>query len=207
MVAQHEDERRRLSLELHDETAQVFSAVKLQLGIAREEVAPPQAERLGRVMELVDEGMASIRSVTEALRPSLLDDLGLLPALRALVTDFESRTGISSSFAGPESLPPLAEAAELAIFRAVQEGLSNVARHAEAERVAVRVAPVGARLEITIEDDGRGFPPAEGAAEARMGLAGMRERLAALGGEMTIAPAAGTGTRLRLTVPRPQVAP
>jgi two-component system sensor histidine kinase UhpB len=150
--------------------------------------------------------MASIRSVTEALRPSLLDDLGLLPALRALVTDFESRTGITSSFAGPESLPPLAEAAELAIFRAVQEGLSNVARHAEAERVAVRVSVGGAQLEIAIEDDGLGFTPA-GAAEERMGLAGMRERLAALGGEMTIAPAAGTGTRLRLVLPLPQVAP
>jgi two-component system sensor histidine kinase UhpB len=206
MVAQHEEERRRLSLELHDETAQVFSAVKLQLGIAREEVAPPQAERLGRVMELVDEGMASIRSVTEALRPSLLDDLGLLPALRALVTDFDSRTGITSNLSGPESLPPLAEEAELAIFRAVQEGLSNVARHAEAERVAVRVSLAGARLEITIVDDGQGFTPA-GAAEERMGLAGMRERLAALGGEMTIGPAVGTGTLLRLTLPLPQAAP
>jgi signal transduction histidine kinase len=201
MVAQHEDERRRLSLELHDETAQVFSAVKLQLGIAREEVAPPQAERLGRVMDLVDEGMASIRSVTEALRPSLLDDLGLLPALRALVTDFECRTGIPSSFSGPGSLAPLAEDAELAVFRAVQEGLSNVARHAEAERVVVQVSQSDAALQIVIEDDGRGFTPGEGDTDVRMGLAGMRERLTALGGEMTIAAVSGAGTRLRLTLP------
>jgi signal transduction histidine kinase len=207
MVAQHEDERRRLSLELHDETAQVFSAVKLQLGIVREEVAPPQAERLGRVMELVDEGMASIRSVTEALRPSLLDDLGLLPALRALVTDFESRTGITARFTGPDALPALAEGAELAVFRAVQEGLSNVARHAEAERVAVQVSQPGTELEIVIEDDGRGLTAPEGAADERMGLAGMRERLAAWGGGMTIASMVGGGTRLQLSLPLTQLTP
>jgi signal transduction histidine kinase len=201
MVAQHEEERRRLSLELHDETAQVFSAVKLQLGIVREEVPGPQATRLGRVMDLVDEGMASIRSVTEALRPSLLDDLGLLPALRALVTDFESRTGIPAGFSGPEILPGLADEAELAVFRGVQEGLSNVARHAEAERVAVEVTLSPAALHITIEDDGRGYTPQEGATEERMGLAGMRERFAALGGQVTIDHVPGGGTLLRLNLP------
>ena len=207
MVAQHEEERRRLSLELHDETAQVFSAVKLQLGIVREEVDAPQAERLGRVMDLVDEGMASIRSVTEALRPSLLDDLGLLPALRALVTDFETRTGIAATCIAPERLPPLAGEAELAIFRAVQEGLSNVARHAEAEHVAVEVSRAGADLAILIEDDGRGFAPAEGAMEERMGLAGMRERITALGGVLAVEPRSARGTRLRLTLPLAEAGP
>ncbi len=198
MVAQHEEERRRLSLELHDETAQVFSAVKLQLGIVREEVATPQADRLGRVMELVDEGMASIRNVTDALRPSLLDDLGLLPALRALVTDFEMRTGIPATFNGPDALPPLADEAELAIFRGVQEGLSNVARHAEADTAHVRVRHEGLELWIEVEDDGLGIRTADGIAEEHMGLAGMRERFAALGGTVEIEAGAGAGTRLRL---------
>jgi two-component system sensor histidine kinase UhpB len=201
MVAQHEEERRRLSLELHDETAQVFSAVKLQLGIVREEVPAPQAERLGRVMDLVDEGMASIRSVTEALRPSLLDDLGLLPALRALVTDFESRTGIPAKFTGPPALPALGDDPELAVFRAVQEGLSNVARHAEAESVTVAVALGPAGLSIQIEDDGRGFTPPDGSMEERMGLAGMRERFAALAGRVVIERAGSGGTRLTLALP------
>lgn len=201
MVAQHEDERRRLSLELHDETAQVFSAVKLQLGIVREESEAPQAQRLGRVLDLVDEGMASIRRVTEALRPSLLDDLGLLPALRALVTDFWNRTGITASFTGPESLPAIDAEAELAVFRAVQEGLSNVARHAEADAVLVQVRPVAAGLHITIEDNGRGLPQAEGDGEERMGLAGMRERLAAMGGRVVIERVATGGTRLVLELP------
>jgi signal transduction histidine kinase len=201
MIAQHEAERRRLSLELHDETAQVFSAVKLQLGMLREEVPDHQAERLGRVMDLVDDGMASIRSVTDALRPSLLDDLGLLPALRALVTDFENRTGIAASFGGPDSLPRLPDQAELAIFRAVQEGLSNVARHAESDTVTVQISNEDSCLRIAIEDRGRGFGSAEGGSEARLGLTGMRERVAGVGGSVTVETRAEGGTALRIDLP------
>jgi signal transduction histidine kinase len=201
MVQQHEEERRRLSLELHDETAQVFTAVRIQLGLVREEVPPPQADRLGRVVELVDEGMASIRSVTAALRPSLLDDLGLLPALRALVTDFEARTGVAATFEAPESLPALTEAAELAVFRAVQEGLSNVARHADAVHATVRVELADDALCLSIEDDGQGLAGADGMVGERTGLAGMRERFAALGGRVTIEGAPGGGLRLALRLP------
>lgn len=201
MVEQHEAERRRLSLELHDETAQVFSAVKLQLGIVREEVPPPQAERLARVTALVDEGMASIRSVTDQLRPSLLDDLGLLPALRALVTDFGSRTGIPTSCTLPESLPALPQLAELAVFRAVQEGLSNVARHADADHATVSLRTNDRSLVIQVEDDGRGIGEAE--VEEHTGLAGMRERFSTLGGEVILEPRADGGTRLALTLPLP----
>ena len=200
MVRQHEDERRRLSFELHDETAQVFSAVKLQLGIVREEVAQASADRLGRVMELVDDGMASIRSVTAALRPSLLDDLGLLPALRALAADFEARTGVATSFAGLETLPPLPEDAELALFRGVQEGLSNVARHADAARVTVALTEDASGLTVLLQDDGRGLNDG-GGTEERMGLAGMRERFAVQGGRVTLETAPGQGVRLRLWLP------
>jgi signal transduction histidine kinase len=203
MVRQHEDERRRLSLELHDETAQVFSAVKLQLGIVREEVPPPQAARLGRVVELVDEGMASIRSVTAALRPSLLDDLGLLPALRALVADFEARTGIATTFAGADQTPSLAEDAELALFRGVQEGLSNVARHADATTVTLELRTDGQGTTMMLQDDGHGIPVTDGEVilEERTGLAGMRERFTAQGGTITLAPSPMGGIRLTLWLP------
>ena len=203
MVRQHEDERRRISLELHDETAQVFSAVKLQLGIVREEVAPPQAARLGRVLELVDEGMASIRSVTAALRPSLLDDLGLLPAIRALVADFEARTGITTGIDGAETLPALTEDAELAVFRGVQEGLSNVARHADAASVAITLTRADGGLAVVLQDDGHGARVQDGAVvvEERTGLAGMRERFAAQGGRVTLEPAPSGGVRLTLWLP------
>jgi signal transduction histidine kinase len=195
MVRQHEDERRRLSRELHDETAQVFSAVKMQLGMLREGVDGAQRQRFDRVLALIDTGIGSIRSVTADLRPSLLDDLGLLAALRSLCAEFSERTGIGTSVALPErALPPLPEDADLALFRALQEGLSNVARHAgaAAAHVTVRAADDGApALLLTVRDDGRGLAvpadPGRWEREGHMGLVGMRERIAALGGSVTIA--------------------
>src|SRR4029077_12893157 len=124
--------RRRLSRELHDETAQVFTAVKMELGVLREGVSEAQASRLDQVLGLIDTGIRGIRSVTNDLRPSLLDDLGLVPALRSLVSDFSERSGITAALAVPDALPLLSEEAELAVFRALQEGLSNVLRHAGA---------------------------------------------------------------------------
>ena len=203
MMRQQEEERRRISLELHDETAQVFSAVKLQLGIVREEVPPPQAERLGRVLELVDDGMASIRSVTMALRPSLLDDLGLLPAIRALITDFETRTGITTAIQAVESLPPLSEDAELALFRGVQEGLSNVARHADASRVTIEVRQDAGSVAVILEDNGDGFASSGGTVqlEEGTGLAGMRERFTAQGGRVSLTVGRAGGLRLEMWLP------
>lgn len=200
MVQQHEEERRRLSLELHDETAQVFSAVKLRLGLVREQVPAPQADQLGRVVELVDAGMASIRSVTEALRPTLLDDLGLLPALRALAGDFEARTGVQTTFTGPDALPRLREVAELALFRAVQEGLSNVARHADAGMATVDLRVHDDQLTVEIRDDGAAADPVTPADE-RMGLTGMRERVAALGGGVVLERGPRQGMELRIRLP------
>jgi signal transduction histidine kinase len=211
MVRQHEEERRRLSRELHDETAQVFTAVKMQLGMLREGVADaPDGERLRgrleRVMGLIDTGIGSIRSVTNDLRPSLLDDLGLLPALRSLCADFEERSGIAVALDLPDRLPPLPEDADLALFRAVQEGLSNVARHAQAERVQVQLAQAGEALVLLVRDDGAGLPrgadPVRWEREGHVGLVGMRERIAALGGAVVLGDA-GDGAELRVTLPVP----
>ena len=193
MVEQHEEERRRLSRELHDETAQVFSAVKMELGLLRNDLPDAPAERLDRALELVDTGIRSIRSVVNDLRPSLLDDLGLLPALRSLVTDFGERSGIRVELDAPPALPPLSKDAELALFRALQEALANVVRHANARSVDVDLVVEPRALQLAVRDDGRGL--AEGRAEAaeregHMGLAGMRERIAALGGSVRV----GRGT-------------
>ena len=201
MVRQHEEERRRISLELHDETAQAFAAVKLQLGVLRESVEPALAPRMDRVLELVDTGMRSIRNVTRDLRPPLLDELGLLPALHALVEGFGERTGIAMSFAAPETLPPLPKDAELALFRALQEALSNVARHAGARSVRVVLAQDNGTLELEVRDDGHGM-----AGQPGLGLTGMHERLGALGGVMRIANAPDGGARLIVRLPLEQVA-
>ena len=206
MVQQHEEERRRLSRELHDETAQVFSAVKLQLGLMREVATPELAARLDRALELTDTGMRSIRNVTNSLRPPLLDELGLLPALRALVEDFQNRTGIAFEFRVPDALPVLSETAEVALYRALQEGLANVARHADARRVEVTISVTPSGVELCLSDDGRGLPP-NGPIESlerrgHMGLAGMRERITALGGEVTVSNGTNGGAQLIVCVPR-----
>jgi signal transduction histidine kinase len=205
MVEQHEEERRRLSRELHDETAQVFSAVKMELGILREKVQPQQATRLDQVLGLIDTGIRSIRNVTNDLRPSLLDDLGLLPALRSLVADFSERSGIRTGLAVPSVMPPLSRGAELALFRALQEALSNVLRHADARSVDIGISINAQGVLLRVSDDGRGLPAGVTAErlelEGHMGLAGMRERITALGGTVRLHGRGDAGALLEVLVP------
>lgn len=206
MLRQHEEERRRLSRELHDETAQVFSAVKMQLEALRGSLVPEAGPRLDRLLSLVDTGIASIREVTSALRPTLLDDLGLRPALNSLVTEFTERTGVQVRFVAPPSLPALEGEAELAVFRALQEALSNVLRHAEASTVEVELHVADGELRLRVRDDGRGFPSAPGGrlldTDQRMGLTGMRERLHTAGGALQISNR-DPGAELLIRVPIP----
>jgi signal transduction histidine kinase len=210
MVKQHEEERRRLSRELHDETAQVFSAVKLQLGVLRENVGVELQDRLDRVLSLVDEGIRSIRDVTNDLRPALLDDLGLVPALRALVAEFGAQSGLTTRLSTPDHLPLLSGEAELALFRALQEGLANVAKHAGASSVSVSLLARRARVELSVSDDGQGPPDADLERlehRGHMGLAGMRERITALGGSVSVDGGSGAGLSLRVELPLPEEVP
>jgi signal transduction histidine kinase len=204
MIQQHEEERGRLSRELHDETAQVFSAVKMELELLRASAAPAQAGRLDRALELIDTGIRSIRSVTNDLRPSLLDDLGLLPALRSLVAEFGAQGEIEIALAAPRALPPLSKDAELALFRALQEALSNVRRHAAASRVEVEITGTPGTVRLRVADNGRG-PPSAGwdqlEREGHMGLAGMRERISALGGSVRLGGSRDHGAALEISVP------
>lgn len=204
MVEQHEEERRRLSRELHDETAQVFSAVKMELGLLRDGVSPAHAERLDQALALIDTGIRSIRSVTNDLRPSLLDDLGLLPALRSLVADFADHSDVRIDFTAPGSIPLLSKEAELALFRALQEALSNVRRHAAARSVEVTLALDPSGLRLAVRDDGLGPPdvsPERLERDGHMGLAGMRERIGALGGSVRFGGGRSCGAALEVLLP------
>ncbi|HJU75257.1 MAG TPA: sensor histidine kinase, partial [Gemmatimonadaceae bacterium] len=208
MVQQHEDERRRVSLELHDQTAQVWAAVKLHLGSLREDAPEPLVSRLDRVLALVDEGIRSIRSVTVHLRPPLLDELGLVPALRALVRGFSDQSGLAIEFHAPAAIPAVSNEAGLALFRALQEGLANVVRHSGATAVLVRLTAQDQGLTLTVEDNGRGFGTrrvSDGAPEhVGGGLSGMRERIAALHGTVTVESPPNAGASLVVRVPLQQ---
>jgi len=205
MVEQHEEERRRLSRELHDETAQVFSAVKMELGVLRDGVSPEAAGRIDHAVELVDTGIRGIRSVVHSLRPSLLDDLGLLPALRSLTTEFTRRSGLAVTLDAPPTLAPLSKEAELALFRALQEALSNVARHANAGAVTVTIRSDRDALTLAVEDDGDGLPagvtPDTIERPGHMGITGMRERIGALGGTVSVELLPESGLRLGVRLP------
>lgn len=212
MVNQHEEERRRISLELHDQSAQVWAAVKLQLGLVREQVSPSLAPAVDRVLALVDSGIRSIRGVTTHLRPPLLDDLGLVPSLRALVNDFAYQTRLNISFDGPPEVPPVSEEASLAVYRALQEGLANAARHSGATAAVVRLSVTEGALLLVLTDNGRGLPPGgtgrerDGAATDSVpsyGLTGMRQRITALNGSMDLqsTPPDGTGAALTIRIP------
>jgi signal transduction histidine kinase len=203
MVRQHENERRRISRELHDETAQVLSAVRMELGVLKEQSASSLAQGFDRALDLMDTGIRGIREVTNALRPSLLDDLGLLPALHALATEFSERSGTPVAWVAPDILPGLSDDAEVALFRALQEGLANVARHAGAGSVAVSVGVGAGVVALTIADDGRGFASGhkEPDGDRHMGLAGMRERIVALRGTVQVNTRPGAGVTLEIRVP------
>lgn len=203
MLQQHEDERRRLSRELHDQTAQVWAAVKMQLGLMRESAPPAQDARFARVLDLVDRGITSIRGVTTHLRPPLLDDLGLVPALRALVDTFAIQSGLAISFDAPADAPDVSPDAALALFRAVQEALSNVARHSGATSAHVQLTAGDGVVTLTVRDDGRGFGESLHEHEPRsLGLTGMRERVAAVNGNVTLGPSHERGALVIVRIPQ-----
>jgi len=202
MVHQHEEERNRLWRELHDETAQVLAALNLQLGLIGERSDPSLAPAVDRARTLVGEGIKSIRSVTRNLRPMALDDLGLLPALRALARDFQDGETLEIVFDAPEAIEGLGADAEVALYRSLQEALANAARHGACRHVRVRLEAGAEAVTLTVTDDGPGFPQDTASRlRSRGGLAGIRERIGALGGELVLENAESGGARVRVTIP------
>ena len=203
-VIQDEGTRRRLARELHDESAQTFSAVRLELGLLRESADHATRERLDRAVALVDDGVRGVRRVINDLRPSLLDDLGLAAAVRALSEDVAARGGLTLRLDVHDTLPALAAETELALFRAAQEALANVARHAEARTVHLALHRHEQGIRLTVRDDGRGFPAGADLAsferDGHLGLVGMRERIAALGGTVAVTSTGGVTVVVSLPV-------
>lgn len=188
LLTAQEEERRRIARELHDESGQILSAVKMDLDLAGRKQSA----------ELVGRAIAQMRDLGNLLRPQVLD-LGLLPAIRSLADDFTARTRVRTVLLLPESLPPLAPERQVAIYRIVQEALTNVMRHADANRVHIELDESDGTIRVSVEDDGRG--PA-GELRPHLGLLGMRERVTALGGTLDVGPGGDTGFRLDARIPR-----
>lgn len=201
LVHQHEEERNRIWRALHDETAQVLAALNLQLGVLKERMGPDNQPALDRARTLLGDGIQSIRRVTRDLRPLPLDDLGLLAALSALARDFDSEA-VRVRLDADEHPPDLEPDAESALYRAMQEGLSNALRHGARSQVKVRLTSDTDRAVLVVEDDGPGI---DGDVMDRVrssgGLAGIRERVGALGGEFTVGNSGDGGAQLTVAVP------
>ena len=172
------------------------------------EIGERSDESLGPALErartLVGEGIKSIRSVTRNLRPMALDDLGLLPALRALARDFDDEEAFQVTFEAPEAIRGLSADAEVALYRSLQEALANSARHGSARhaRVCLEVAGGDGDVTLRVSDDGSGFPEdTQLRLRSRGGLAGIRERISALGGDLTLDNDETGGACVRVRIP------
>ena len=201
IVEAQELERRRLSHELHDETGQALTSILL--GLKTLEEARGQDEfstAVGQLRELVVATLQDVRRLAVELRPKALDDFGLAPALERLTETFAEQTGIAVELESRLPGARLPSEVETVLYRVVQEALTNVVKHARAERVSILLRERDGRVAAVIEDDGRGFSPEAETGEG-LGLVGMRERVALVDGRLDVESAAGSGTTIVVEVP------
>jgi two-component system sensor histidine kinase UhpB len=195
-----EGERARLARDLHDEANQALTGVLLRLQASAQDAPPGLRDELRATQAVATRAMEELVRLARELRPAALDDLGLAAALRTQVDAFGRRGGIEAELRLDEdAVAGLDRDAQLVAYRVVQEGLSNVARHARARCVLVEVVPEGAETVVRVRDDGEGFDEADPG--AGLGLTGMRERAALAGGRLTVRSARGRGTTVELRLP------
>jgi two-component system sensor histidine kinase UhpB len=193
-----EVERSRLAQDLHDEVNQALTAILLRLQATVGAAPPALQDELKETQALVTQAMEELLHLARELRPTALDDHGLVPALTSQVAGFGERTGIRSSFRKHGTVPPLSDEEQLVIYRVTQESLSNVAQHSGARHVDVELSFVG-RTVLRVRDDGYGFKT-NGNGRTRLGVSGMRERALLVGGHLTIFSEPGDGTTIELTM-------
>ena len=198
-LAAQERERRRLARELHDEVGQNLTALAMRLARIADAAGPPVAEPIEDARAATLRTVEHVRRLAHRLRPAALDELGLRAALTSLCTDIAHSTGLTIVRELPSDLPTLATEVETVIYRVTQESLTNVVRHADAERVDVSVAiEADDRLVLCVSDDGRGMPTD---ASMNGGIRGMRERAVLVGGELEVTSEPRDGTTVKLHIP------
>jgi signal transduction histidine kinase len=207
LVQAQEDEQRRIARELHDEVGQALSAVKVELTVAERRLERLQgaSDLLADAQKSTDGALRSVRDLTHLLHPSALDDLGLASALASQVREFRRRHGVAMAFVNEGSDERQHPEVERAIYRVVQEALTNIARHAHARAGGVRLDIGTHTIRVVVQDDGIGFDAADVERPGRrrgLGLLGMRERVTQLRGRLHVDSADSRGTRIEAELPR-----
>jgi two-component system sensor histidine kinase DegS len=202
-----ENERRRIARELHDDTIQSLVVLSRRLeaiATSHEQLPETIPQRTREIQELVDNMIQRVRRFSQGLRPSTLDDLGLLPTLEELIADL-NRTGLRAELRVTGRKRRLASEAELTFFRIAQEALNNVKKHAQATEVVTTVELTDSNIRMTIQDNGKGFKPPTPinrlAARGKLGIIGMYERIRLLGGTLVVESEPGQGTTVIVSAP------
>jgi signal transduction histidine kinase len=199
LLQAQEEERRRITRELHDETGQALMVLRFQLEmLAGEAIDDSQKARIQESLVLLDRTIDGLRRTIARLSPRVLEELGLVVAIRKQLQLLARHTAVRAHEELPEDVGELDSDVQVAVYRSVQEALHNVAKHSQARNVKVKLTISGGKLSLEIEDDGIGFST-RNAADRGFGLKGMRERASALGGSMKIHSQPGKGTRIRIS--------
>ncbi len=207
MLQVQEEERKRISRELHDEVGTALTAVNMNLAVLQRDGAAEAAALLSKkiadIGSLLVGAMATVQTFARELRPTMLDELGLLPALRSYLKEYVERTGLPVRFKGG-NVGSLNDEQKTVLFRVAQESLTNVAKHAQASRVEVSLRPVKNGIKMQIKDNGKGFAPDQRRSpegEKQLGLLGMQERVRLVNGQFTVKSAPGRGATITVEIP------
>jgi len=199
-----EEEKTRIARELHDELGQLLTALKMDLAWIRDKLTDRELLEKAREMgQMLDQTVTSTRRISADLRPLMLDDLGLADAAAWLAQDFARRSGVAcdTRIAPAEELRDVSKHVSTAVYRALQESLTNITRHSGAKAAWIRLEADDGTISLEVEDDGRGIAAGDLQKARSLGLKGMRERFAYLGGALEIGAATRGGTRVRVRVP------
>jgi len=203
LLRAQEEERKRISRELHDGTGQGLMVLRLYLAmLASESIGPESQAKVQEALKLLDHTIEDLRRIIGRLSPRVLEEVGLLAAIRKSVRDLSRSTSLRVSLELPGEFCELDPEVATALYRSLQEALHNIAKHAQAQSFAVRLGFNDDSVWLHVEDDGVGFSGRRRSRSRTFGLLGMRERIAALGGRVRISSAKGGGSRVRITVPR-----